>query len=196
VETKHSRRVYIYWGIALVLLLALGTFCWAVVVPLWQTRTVISDLKRELAVAVPKPGPNLSEAAVQRLGGRQRTAQRLLFHLRHYGWLGEGKKEWEVAVKLLVCCEVPDGEPPFRDREISTFCTTLAKQAEDARAVVLKTCEVITQQIETLRKKDPNDPRIKPCLKLFDEFKGKIGELDEGAFRCRRWALWLSPDGM
>jgi HEAT repeats len=41
VETKRSRRVYVYWGIALTLLATVGLVCWLVVVPVWRVRKVV-----------------------------------------------------------------------------------------------------------------------------------------------------------
>ncbi len=42
---RRSRRIYIYWGVALALLLTLGLFCWLVVVPVWQVQKAIGRLE-------------------------------------------------------------------------------------------------------------------------------------------------------
>jgi len=47
--SSRSRRIYIYWGVAITLLLLLGLVCWKVVVPVWQTDAV---LKEDGAIAV------------------------------------------------------------------------------------------------------------------------------------------------
>jgi HEAT repeat protein len=53
VETKRrSKRLYIYWGIALTLLLALGLVCWLVVVPVCRVHGALKRLKSSPDVVV------------------------------------------------------------------------------------------------------------------------------------------------
>jgi hypothetical protein len=39
----RSKRIYVYWGVALFLLLGLGLFCWLVVVPFLQVRPIVEQ---------------------------------------------------------------------------------------------------------------------------------------------------------
>lgn len=38
VQKPRSKRIYVYWGVALALLLTLGLVCWTVVVPVFPGR--------------------------------------------------------------------------------------------------------------------------------------------------------------
>ena len=72
----RSRKIYVLWSIALTLLLAAALFCWLVVVPVWQVRTVLAE--GNITVGKDSRGP----AAVRQLGGPEATAQRLRSYLR------------------------------------------------------------------------------------------------------------------
>jgi hypothetical protein len=95
----------ILWSVALALLLAAGLFCWLVVVPVWQVRTVVRVYAKEsygnrLITSPPLPGsPEM--VAVRRLGGGSEAARKLSLFLRYQGVttpLGR------VAVSLLGFC--------------------------------------------------------------------------------------------
>jgi HEAT repeats len=99
---RKSRKVYILWGISLALLLSLGIFCWAVVVPVWQTRTVLES------VAVPElsRAMNHGETAafnrhVEQLGGPQPACSRLRTYLRMPETIAPRRLE---AVAVLSAC--------------------------------------------------------------------------------------------
>jgi HEAT repeat protein len=42
---KQSRRVCIYWGVALTLLVSTAIFCWALVVPVWRVHSALGRLE-------------------------------------------------------------------------------------------------------------------------------------------------------
>ena len=75
VETPkpRSRRIYVYWAVALALLLAAGLFSWKVVVPVWQVQHVID----EIGCGKLRPA-----AAVERLGGPESAAPSLIMYRR------------------------------------------------------------------------------------------------------------------
>jgi len=47
---KRSRSIYIYWSVALAVLIGAGLFCWAVVVPVWQVRRALARQSYNLNV--------------------------------------------------------------------------------------------------------------------------------------------------
>jgi len=102
VETKHSRRVYIYWGIALVLLLALGTFCWAVVVPVWQVRkAVIRCRLYKLDQRGHRSFSSFAAEEVEGLGGANGAIRNILLYTRLPKRLAPYH---DISVELLSCC--------------------------------------------------------------------------------------------
>jgi hypothetical protein len=83
VERKRSRRVYVYWGIALFLLISTALFCWAVVVPVWQTRDIIRHYYDETRSSSPlKLNDFPIYATVERLGGAEDAFARLWMYVR------------------------------------------------------------------------------------------------------------------
>ncbi len=78
----RSKRIYVYWGVALAVLLTLGLFCWLVVVPVLETRAIVERFHLA-SQAYPTtnrlPDPT---AAVQALGGGEAALPRLQTYLR------------------------------------------------------------------------------------------------------------------
>jgi HEAT repeat protein len=108
-ERKRSRRLYVWWAVALALLGAAAFLSWLVVVPVWQVKREVDRTERITvsvwrgeagAAAVPVPPP----AWVERLGGRERAAGKISVYLRMPDRIARRK---EVAISLLRCC----GEP-------------------------------------------------------------------------------------
>ncbi len=118
---SRSKRIYVYWGVALALLLTAGLFCWKVVVPVWQVRTAVCPEKRvekEFAPLVPPDGLWAPEVAVTRLGGPEKAVGKLSLYLHMpdfattrrgrateaLGWCGR------AAVPRLISCLRDDHE--------------------------------------------------------------------------------------
>ncbi len=104
---KRSKRIYIYWGVALALLLSLGLFCWQVVVPVWRVRRLAGELSRTREWNDP----------LKRLGGPERALPALSLYLAMPQRIAPSK--W-VAVTLLGECgdrAVPAIVGALRDRE-------------------------------------------------------------------------------
>jgi hypothetical protein len=77
---RRSRKVYVLWGIALTLLVSTAIFCWLVVVPVWQVRTIVR-------ASLPKTKLGKGEwkaaalAARERLGGCPAACKKLSAYL-------------------------------------------------------------------------------------------------------------------
>jgi len=194
-----SKRIYILWGVALTLLLAAGLFCWLVVMPILETREVVRLFGNSRLFFNP-------EKAIARLDGHERAARRLLFHLRHYGRLGEGKREWEAAIMLLTHCEMPAGEPPFRDREISSRCQTLGEWSEGYAREMVAWRRLLDRSLQSVAEGGnelvPTPPRAEATREeRLRWLRVRMTECDESkasskerAERCKRWAKWMAPD--
>ena len=83
-EGKRSKRIYIYWGIALSLLIAAGLLSWLVVVPVLQTRAVVNAFWMRNATLASRLVANDEEAAaaIEQLGGQERAVSRIKLYLR------------------------------------------------------------------------------------------------------------------
>ncbi len=95
----RSRKLYVPWAIALTLLLATGAFCWAVVVPVWQVRKVVTRNTQMW----PASGPWCS-GDIRNLGGPEEAASHLGGYLRMPQWLAPHK---DIAVRMLGQCGPP-----------------------------------------------------------------------------------------
>ena len=107
-EKKRSKRLYVYWAVALTLLLAAGLFSWLVVVPVVEVNAVLDELTIVTYMdgdhLIPREASDSHENPVERLGGPRRAAQKLSLYLR---MPGRGASQREKAVLLLGAC----GEP-------------------------------------------------------------------------------------
>ncbi len=92
VEKKRSHRIYVLWGVALTLLISTAVFCWAVVVPVWQTRRALLRVEERRGNAL---------SAVEALGGEARAVRRLRAYLRLPHWLAHGRRQ--VPALLGTC---------------------------------------------------------------------------------------------
>jgi HEAT repeat protein len=107
---RRSRRIYVYWSAALLLLLVAGATCWALVVPVWKVHRVGKD---------PRFGKLVAEERIHRLGGEQRAAADFDLYL----WTGVGGiTERAHAAYLLGFC----GE-----HGVETLLRTLEDKDED-----------------------------------------------------------------
>ncbi len=86
----RSRRMLVLWAVALVLLLAAGVFCWAVVVPVWQVRTGATG--------------GWEWEDVDRLGGPARTVRKVRLYMRCPDGIAPKKPD---ALDVLVYCGRP-----------------------------------------------------------------------------------------
>ena len=84
VEKPRSKRIYVYWGVALALLLGLGLFCWKVVVPVMETGAVLrEDYFGAGRQSIGYPWNDQAVAtAIKRLGGPKAAAWRIGLYLR------------------------------------------------------------------------------------------------------------------
>jgi len=111
VEAKRSRKLYVYWGIALVLLLVTGVLCWTMVVPVLGVRNVVitsheMDTGEKFVLSQTEGNPpelasKEAAALIERLGGPRRASQRLDAYLRLPAWVASHREE---AIYLLCFC--------------------------------------------------------------------------------------------
>jgi len=101
-KPKRSKRLYVYWGMALALLVTVGLFSWMVVVPVWRVklaveRCQIAKLNADDDVSA------LCRQEVQALGGPSCTARRFAIYLML-------PRRWvplnPMAVRMLGSCGI------------------------------------------------------------------------------------------
>jgi hypothetical protein len=102
---RRSKRLFVYWGIALTLLITGGLFCWLVVVPFLQIRGVLKGYSVSTWSDNP-PAP----AEIQSLGGREAARKKLVWYLSLPRSI---TVEHKKAVALLGAC----GEDAVADLE-------------------------------------------------------------------------------
>ena len=100
---KRSKRLYVYWGAALALLVTLGLVCWLVVVPLMQVRKMAQSCAEDARFFSMSAAYNYRDY-IQQLGGESKAFNKLGLYLRAPKCLTEHR---EVAAFLLGQC----GEP-------------------------------------------------------------------------------------
>ncbi len=89
-KKPRSKRICIYWGIALALLLTGALLCWKVVVPVWRVRMVLRSM----------PDKNYAPL-LNRLGGESAAVEVLYEHIRRPRWLAPDKL---MAIELMGYC--------------------------------------------------------------------------------------------
>ena len=85
---KRSKRVYVYWGVALGLLLLLGLFCWRVL-PVLKVRAAVLRCAADMESETGDQYNQSSEAIPQeidRLGGPDPASRQLSHYLELPGW--------------------------------------------------------------------------------------------------------------
>jgi HEAT repeats len=92
-ENKRSRKVYVLWVTALVLLLSMSAFCWLVVAPYLQTRAAVQRCHAD---------PDRVRSEIEKLGGPERAARRVSLYLRTPGFLAPNRL---VALEILCECD-------------------------------------------------------------------------------------------
>jgi hypothetical protein len=100
----RSHRIYVLWGVALFLLLALGTFCWLVVVPVWQVRSQLAALAQWDSFAKGRDSGAYGAAlddTVKKLGGPGVTSRRITMYLKYPRWIAPYREE---AFHVLMEC--------------------------------------------------------------------------------------------
>jgi hypothetical protein len=100
VETKRSRRVCIYWGIALTLLVTVGLLCWLVVVPVMEVDEALQGCDLPTLKGLHPPPQEVErlrtqyQQAIKELGGPEQAERKLGLYMRLPDWaLGRGKAE-------------------------------------------------------------------------------------------------------
>ena len=146
-KLDRSKRLYVYWGVALGSLLALGLVCWTVVVPFLQTRASVSRYHQQLSglEAVPyspfgETERGLAESEVQRLGGAQPAVRRLALYLRLPARIAPHRF---AAASMLAYCGVQSGPAvpqllkllDHEDIGVRTVAAFALGEARDRRAV-------------------------------------------------------------
>jgi len=112
-KSKRSRRIYVYWGVALALLLALGLVCWKVVVPVWQTRKAVTLYGRWYYYSPhfeSKHWPADPGEIIKLLDGPKAAAERLGLYMTLPECLAPNRT---MAVRLLGECR-EDAAPVLR----------------------------------------------------------------------------------
>ncbi len=108
--------MYVYWGVALGLLLTGGLLCWKVVVPYYRTREVVT----ELATGHNRRLPTLScKEAIARLGGRENAFEQAVFYFRLPAWIAP---ERASAVRILSGCgeaALPHVSQAMKDEDVA-----------------------------------------------------------------------------
>ncbi len=94
---KRSKRLYVYWGAALALLLTVGLACWQMVLPYFRARTA-AERCMDLSGS---PLLEQARAEVSRLGGPHAAARQLTFYLRLPRSMAPNR---EMAAYLLGHC--------------------------------------------------------------------------------------------
>jgi hypothetical protein len=115
VDTKRSRKVYVYWGIALTLLITVGLMCWFVATPYLHTRSVVLEYAA---------GKIEYEEAIRQLGGPQACKEKLQSFMKTEKRLPGSDShgaEWPrmKALELLMKCVAlePESGAQQKDRE-------------------------------------------------------------------------------
>jgi HEAT repeat protein len=103
---KRSKRIYVYWGIALTLLLGLGVFCWLVVLPVSRAGKALERLNetRVSHYRWPAWAPGEPESQVEKLGGPASASRQLHVYIMMPQFAAPDK---HGAVVLLGYCGAP-----------------------------------------------------------------------------------------
>ncbi len=111
---KRSKRLYVYWGAALALLIAAGLVSWLVVVPVWRVQRTMEWLTSQCDSheTMPVWPRALGQQAIGRLGGAKSASEHLALYLRLPG-LGSFDDD-AVVLQLLGECG-PPAEPVFQE---------------------------------------------------------------------------------
>jgi len=175
---KRSKRLYILWGVALTLLLAAGAFCWAVVVPVWQVRSIVDECT----------GNQLSQAeGVAQLGGPTRAGGRIVTVLRYSRVLFGSERRQKARLtgaEMLGYCDPDPGVVTTRDRLLAEFL--LYRSQTTQIQSFLAGAELETTHFR------PGVEQSKAERILLEKRK-KIAELRLRATRYRQWALRFWP---
>ncbi len=110
-QKPRSKRVYVYWGAAFALLLALGFFCWLVVRPVMQVRQAVGRFG--VAARGSSSGFHYSYRhadvleRVRELGGEERALRKLALYVKMPEKLAPRPS---IAILLMGGCG-PGAEP-------------------------------------------------------------------------------------
>ncbi len=78
IPTPRSKRIYVYWGVALTLLIAAGLFSWLVVVPVMQVRGIVTGVEDAIA----QNRVSWEPQQIRKLGGPADAAGKIRLYLR------------------------------------------------------------------------------------------------------------------
>ncbi len=76
-QEPRSKKIYVYWGVALALLLTAGLFCWLVVMPYLQVRAAILRYRASTGYM-----PGQARKQVKELGGPESAVTALALYIR------------------------------------------------------------------------------------------------------------------
>ncbi len=143
-QEKRSRRIYIYWGVALALLLAAGLVCWQVIIPIWQTHNAIASLRPNQEGAIAH--------SIMRLGGEEKAAERLAGYARMPDWIVSDRNRF-MAIHLLGHCgrsayrpllrRLKDSSLPLRVSSADAMARVLEGQHADGSDAVAPLCDLL-----------------------------------------------------
>jgi hypothetical protein len=107
-EARRSRRIYVWWGVSLSLLVAAAVFSWLVVVPVRQVRSAGLAWRADQRGTLVGLG---AQPYVKRLGEPARAAAKIRTYLRYSAWVPGAQEGFEgaygprvVALFLLTGC--------------------------------------------------------------------------------------------
>ncbi len=134
VEKRRSRKVYVLWGVALVVLIAAGLFSWLVVVPVWRVHRQVLAFSR-FKDAGKDAGWEASQPALAALGSRTRARKDLLLYLRFPGF--PTRPEHRKAAERLLAYSLTSCREEYLDAEVFLWVIS-----PDGRKMV--TCELLS----------------------------------------------------
>jgi hypothetical protein len=128
-KKPRSRKMYILWAIALTLLLALGLFCWLVVVPVSRVRSLLGDGQSEVPLS-----EFLSESGERnRPSASTKDIDDVAVYLRMPNWIAPQKVR--AALHLGQCgnASIPLLRELLRSRDENLAIAAAAALAEQSK---------------------------------------------------------------
>ncbi len=176
---RRSRRIYIYWGVALTLLLALGLFCWVFVLPAME----VANEARRITLNTP---PRKDHDPAGGLGGPHRTLRGVRLYLMLPDRLAPYKPG---AAYLLGECGKP--AVPLLTKALGDSDSVMRFAAGAALAVMGPEAKGTEPALrDLLKRKDIYRERVPALAALWrvsgdteNTFPGLLAALDSGDWR-------------
>ncbi len=99
-KKPRSKRMHVYWGVALTVLLGAAMLSW-LVIPILQTGSIVLEYAKAASIKLPTQREPDRDAAVKTLGGPKAAVRRIRRYIRWPNWIAWCKDE---AVWLLGGC--------------------------------------------------------------------------------------------